>query len=192
MKIFNSATSSFGCHFVSTTVSKSYIIAGLTTMLWNPFTLPAVLLSQITLDTCTFFFTYSAPLCLLLWVGDSRYLNITTFTISNSCIVTFTSASLSFTCKYSMSFLLTLIPFLSSAYLHLLLDSARDQNVIPPLGKTQCLLFKVRLKTWGWISPNYKLDEHFFSIPTFLLIMCLYMTTAFYFAHSLFLTIISC
>ena len=102
LNIFIFATSiSFTCFFVTTIVSSSYTIAGLTTELYTfPFTLAGNLLLQIIPNTllhlfhpaCTLFFTSLSQL-LLSWTVDPKYLN--SFTLS-----TFVSPSSLFRCHF--------------------------------------------------------------------------------------------
>lgn len=88
---------SASCLFVSATVFKPYIIAGLATVLCTlSFTLATILLSQITL---TFVSIHSTLLqsflhltCEpLIWTVDTRHLYSSTFAIAAPCIFSVTS-----------------------------------------------------------------------------------------------------
>ena len=98
------------CHFLITTVSSPYTIAGLTTKLYTyPFTLAGNLLSQITPDTllhpfhpaCTLFFTSLSQSPLSCTV-DPKYLNSFTLGTFVSSIFTVSLSFPSFMHRYSV------------------------------------------------------------------------------------------
>ena len=132
--IFNSATSiSASCLFISATVSNTYTTAGLAGTFYNfPFILAGTLLSQIThvillqpFHTARTLFFTSLPHSPQHCIVEPGYLKSSTLATSrcihnpSRCILTVPLSCLSFTHKYSIFLVFTLIPILSNANLQL-------------------------------------------------------------------------